>query len=357
MPFNFPASPTVGEVSDQYGVDYVWSGVAWERAPAVVSHAATHATGGSDAITPASIGAATSGHSHAASAITEGVLDDARLSANVVRTSDTRLASNGTKGDITVSNDGATWAINADAVTTADIADAAVTDQKIATLAASKLTGTVDDARLTANVVLTSDARLSDARLPTSHASSHTSGGSDALTLVSTQISDFSTAARSAAATKTVQCFTARDNNPPASNFATLDTRNSVLVLEYDAATEESATFIGVVTENLTLASGLAVRLWWMADTATTGNVRWGVQFERTGTDLDADSYDANAQVTSAANATSGVESVASITITSIDSLAAGDRFRLRVYRVAADATNDTMTGDAQLVAVEVRAA
>jgi hypothetical protein len=157
--------------------------------------------------------------------------------------------------------------------------------------------------------------------------------------------------------TKTLATFTAEDNYPPATNYATLDTRNSVLVLDFDATTEESATFIGVIPENASLTNGLTVRLWWMGDTATTGNVRWGVQFEDTGTDLDADSYDTNAQVTSAVNATSGIESVASITITTIDALAAGDRFRLRVYRVAADATNDTMAGDAQLVAVEVRAA
>jgi hypothetical protein len=157
--------------------------------------------------------------------------------------------------------------------------------------------------------------------------------------------------------TKTLATFTAEDNYPPATNYATLDTRNSVLVLDFDATTEESATFIGVIPENAALTNGLTVRLWWMGDTATSGNVRWGVQFEDTGTDLDADSYDTNAQVTSAVNATSGIESVASITITTIDALAAGDRFRLRVYRVAADATNDTMAGDAQLVAVEVRAA
>jgi hypothetical protein len=156
---------------------------------------------------------------------------------------------------------------------------------------------------------------------------------------------------------KTLHLFTPRDNQPPATNFATLDTRNSILVLEFDAATEESAYFVGVVDDSMTLTNGLTVRLWWMADTATSGNVRWGVQFEKTGTDMDANSFDTNAQATSAANGTSGVESVASITITSIDSLTAGDRYRLRVYRVAADATNDTMTGDAQLVAVELRAA
>jgi hypothetical protein len=48
---------------------------------------------------------------------------------------------------------------------------------------------------------------------------------------------------------------------------------------------------------------------------------------------------------------------VTEITITTIDSLAAGDRFRLKVFRNADDATNDTMTGDAELVAVEVRSA
>ena len=48
------------------------------------THASTHATGGSDAITPASIGAAAASHVHAADAITSGTLDDARLSGNVV---------------------------------------------------------------------------------------------------------------------------------------------------------------------------------------------------------------------------------------------------------------------------------
>lgn len=187
----------------------------------------------------------------------------------------------------------------------------------------------------------------------TGHASQHATGGSDEITAASIGAA----ASADGRLTKTLAQWTARDNNPPASNFATLDTRNSVLVLEFDAATEESATFIGVVNENATLTNGLIVRLWWMGDTATSGNVRWGVQFEDTGTDLDANSYDTNAQVTSAASATSGIESVASITITTIDSLTAGERFRLRVYRVAADATHDTMTGDAQLVAVEVRAA
>lgn len=155
--------------------------------------------------------------------------------------------------------------------------------------------------------------------------------------------------------TKTFARLTARDNQPPAANFATLDTRNSVSVLEFDATTEESAVFVSVIPEGANLTSGLLVRIWWMGDTATSGNVQWAASFERSGTDLDADSFDTATEVTSAVNGTSGIETVAEITCTAIDSLAAGERFRLRIARKAADATNDTMTGDAQIIAVEVR--
>ena len=156
--------------------------------------------------------------------------------------------------------------------------------------------------------------------------------------------------------TKTYAVFTPDQNQPPASAFATFDTRNSILKLDFDDTTSESGVFVGVLPEAAPLGSGLIVRLWWMAKTATSGNVVWGVQFEKTGTDNDADSFDTAATGTSAANGTSGIETLASITITTVDSLAAGDRFRLKVYRDAANAS-DTMTGDAELVAVEVRSA
>lgn len=51
-----------------------------------------------------------------------------------------------------------------------------------ATTDASLLTsGTLADARLSANVVLTTDSRLSDSRTPVSHASSHQTGGADTI--------------------------------------------------------------------------------------------------------------------------------------------------------------------------------
>jgi len=156
---------------------------------------------------------------------------------------------------------------------------------------------------------------------------------------------------------KTLARFTPRENQPPATAFATLDTRNSIAVLDFDAATDESAIFSGVVPENANLASGLQIRLAWMATSATSGNCRWGVQIERCTTDLDSDSFDTATEATGAANGTSGIATLTSITVTAIDGLTAGDTFRIKVFRNADDATNDTMTGDAELIAVEVRSA
>ena len=159
-------------------------------------------------------------------------------------------------------------------------------------------------------------------------------------------------------ASKTLARFTAaKDNQPPVTAFATLDTRNSIAVLDFDAATDESAIFSGVIPENANLASGLQIRLAWMATTATSGNCRWGVQIERCTTDLDSDSFDTATEATGAANGTSGIATLTSITVTAIDGLTAGDTFRIKVFRNADDATNDTMLGDAELIAVEVRSA
>jgi hypothetical protein len=156
---------------------------------------------------------------------------------------------------------------------------------------------------------------------------------------------------------KTLARFTPRENQPPATAFATLDTRNSIAVLDFDAATDESAIFSGVIPENANLASGLQIRLAWMATSATSGNCRWGVQLERGNTDLDTDSFDTATEATGAANGTSGIATYTEITTTNLDGLTAGDTFRLKVFRNADDATNDTMTGDSELIAVEVRSA
>jgi hypothetical protein len=156
--------------------------------------------------------------------------------------------------------------------------------------------------------------------------------------------------------TKTYAVFTATDNQPTATAFATLDTRNSIAVLDFDDATDESAVFVSIIPEAASLGSGLKIRLHWMATTATSGDVVWDVSLERMTTDLDSDSFDTIASGTAAANGTSGILTVTEITLTTIDSVTAGDGFRLKVTRDANNAS-DTMTGDAELVVCEVRSA
>jgi hypothetical protein len=158
------------------------------------------------------------------------------------------------------------------------------------------------------------------------------------------------------AGTKTIAKFSPRDNQPPATAFATLDTRNSIALLDFDDATDESAVFVSVIPEAAVLTSGLKVRIHWTATTATSGDCVWDVSLERMTTDIDADSFDTIASVTTGTNGTSGVPNVSEITLTTIDSVTAGDAYRLKVTR---DANNgsDTMSGDAELIAVEVRTA
>lgn len=164
--------------------------------------------------------------------------------------------------------------------------------------------------------------------------------------------------AAGSAGTKTYAVFTATDSQPPASAFATIDTRNSIAVLDFDdGATNEATSFVSVIPEGANLTSGLKIRLHWMATSATSGVVRWGVQIERGDTDLDSDSFDTAEEANATTSATAGIPTVTEITTTSLDSLTAGDLFRLRVYRDSSDTTNDTMTGDAELIAVEIRSA
>ena len=155
--------------------------------------------------------------------------------------------------------------------------------------------------------------------------------------------------------TKTYTVFTPNQNQPPATDFATLDTRNSILVLDFDDGDDESAIFVGVIPEAASLGSGLKIRLHWAA-IETSGDCVWDVSLERMNTNLDTDSFDTIASATAATNGTSGVLTVTEITLTTIDSVTAGDGYRLKVTRNGTN-VSDTMSDDAELVLVEVRSA
>ena len=158
---------------------------------------------------------------------------------------------------------------------------------------------------------------------------------------------------------ETLCVFLPQDNQPPASNYATLDTRNSHAVLDFDAGTDESAVFGSVLPRHYA-GGGLTVTCYCLMSSATSGNVvlQGSVERNDSGTDLDSDSF-ASAQSSSATavNGTSGAVFTVTITFTSgaqMDSLAAGESFRLKINRDA-DNASDTATGDLELLRVEIK--
>ena len=106
---------------------------------------------------------------------------------------------------------------------------------------------------------------------------------------------------------------------------------------------------------------GLTVEIDWAGQSATTGATGWLTAFERhdTGTDLDSDSFGTEKSVSTTTSGTSGAivrSTLAHSSGAEIDSLAAGESFRLRVCRDGNGSTvTDSMTGDAQMVHLDVR--
>ena len=147
-------------------------------------------------------------------------------------------------------------------------------------------------------------------------------------------------------------------NEPTASNPARLDQRNGHPVLDFDATTNEDAIFTGVMPQHYG-GGGVTVYIHYSMSSATSGDVDWDVSFERIGDqqqDVDSDGFAAaNSVDNTTVPATSGLVDVVSVAFTNgadMDSVAAGEAFRIKLTR---DAVSDTAAGDAELHAVEIR--
>jgi len=158
---------------------------------------------------------------------------------------------------------------------------------------------------------------------------------------------------------ETLLVFTPHMNEPPSSNGATIDYRNQHPVLDFDASTNESAVFTGVMPRHYSGTTGVTVYIHYAMSSATSGDIDWDVSWERIGDqqlDIDSDSF---ASVNSVDNTTvpgtSGNVDIVSVAFTDgadMDSCAVGESFRLKLTR---DASSDSASGDAELVAVEVK--
>lgn len=150
------------------------------------------------------------------------------------------------------------------------------------------------------------------------------------------------------------------NNEPPSSAYATLDTRNGRPCLDYDASTDESAVFSGIMPQNYAGTTGVDVIIKWAAssDNNNAHACYWDAAFENwSALDLDGDSFAAVNSQSGNPNATLGIITSTTIQFTDgadMDNVAAGDPFRLKVTRDA-DNGSDDMTGDAEIFAIEIR--
>jgi len=154
--------------------------------------------------------------------------------------------------------------------------------------------------------------------------------------------------------------FTPQDNMPPASGFATFDTRNGYLVLDFDDGGDEDAIFKGYMPANYA-GGGIDVVVMWMATSATSGTISLDVQLMSL-TD-DADDVDtkafaaANNANPTTANATGEIDyvTVAFTNGADMDSVAADETFLLKVTRDGDGTTStDNMSGDMELWGIAI---
>lgn len=133
----------------------------------------------------------------------------------------------------------------------------------------------------------------------------------------------------------------------------TIGTNFPVSGLAYDAAGTEKAYW---PFRALNYGSGnLTAKLVWYADTASSGDVKWGGRIaaitpDSDSQDVETKSFATQTTVTDSHLGTTGQRlHTCSITISNLDSLAADDEVWIEIQRLGSDAA-DTMSGDAILI-------
>lgn len=132
-------------------------------------------------------------------------------------------------------------------------------------------------------------------------------------------------------------------------------TNYPLLSLAFDQSTQE-ACFFEVFAANYG-SGNVSILVDWITS-ATSGNCIWGAQLSVTtagdNQSLLTDAFATAATVTTAANSTANGHQRSTIAISSLDSLAAGDRCALKLYRDAANGS-DTLAADAKVFGVQVQ--
>lgn len=155
----------------------------------------------------------------------------------------------------------------------------------------------------------------------------------------------------------TIAIFKPQDNEPPAANYATRDSRNSHPVLDF--AIDEIGVFSHVMPRNYG-GSGLTAYGHIAMSSAEANDIKLEGYFERIGDqqqDLDSDGFAAaqnSGDIT--VPGTSGLVDIIAITFANgaeMDSIAVGEGFRFKVKRIAVAGTD--AAGDLELRFIEIK--
>ena len=152
--------------------------------------------------------------------------------------------------------------------------------------------------------------------------------------------------------------FDALANRPPESGYAVLDLRGGFVVLDFDDSADEQAVFFSVVPVHYT-EGGLLFTLSFTTTSATTGTARLRIEATRIAAGDSLDTLpvpmDTLEFLVSAPAAAGNVVEHTTGTV-SATGLTAGEHLRIALTRLATDA-GDTLTGDLELISMEVREA
>jgi hypothetical protein len=181
-----------------------------------------------------------------------------------------------------------------------------------------------------------------------------TFNGTEIAVLSATEATGFSSPG-----SKIIRNWGPTDASFPASGYATLDTRNNHPVLDFPTGGYTAAYFHGVIPDNYD-GQNIDVALYVAMTSATSGAINFNVRIENlTAQDIDSNGFAGYVGTTTTVSSTSGVlvESVISLSGSALDGVAAGNPFRIEVTRHTSSRANDTATGDAELLMVEMRIA
>ena len=160
----------------------------------------------------------------------------------------------------------------------------------------------------------------------------------------------------SAGGSSTLATFTAQSNSAPSSSFATFDTRNDHVVLDYTSTTMQYGIFADIMPQNYVTSTMAQIVTYWTS-TSTTGVLVAMADFERIGLgsqDIDTDGYNTSSTASTSVSATSGNTFTITFNLTNanLDAVLAGEPYRLRIGRTKSS-VEDTIE-DAELNFIKI---